>query len=94
MVMTKLGKHTFEVDVVVKSSFDLPIRFTGSFHATAFDYIGYRKNGILHREDGPAEYDLIHDELREIFYLDGIELSRKEFTVRTSKMWKALYGEG
>lgn len=94
MVTTKLGDHVFEVDVVVKSRFELPSRFTGSFHATGFNYIGYRKNGIIHREGGPAEYYLKDDELREFFYLDGVELSRKEFSVRTSKMWKALYGEG
>ena len=94
MVMTKLGEHVFEVDVVVKRRPNLSMRFTGSFHATDFNYIGYQKNGIFHREDGPAEYELIDDELIEIFYLDGIQLSRKEFTIRTSKMWKALYGEG
>jgi len=52
--MTKLGEHVFEVDVVVKRRPNLSMRFTGSFHATDFNYIGYQKNGIFHREDGPA----------------------------------------
>ena len=47
------------------------------------------KNGIIHREDGPAvEW---HHGSKE-FYLDGKQYSEREYLRRITKLGKILYG--
>lgn len=44
--------------------------------------VEYYIKGKRHREDGPA---IIHLGQKEQFYLDDVELSKKDFTIRTKK---------
>lgn len=72
-----------EMSLVDRMSFEGAVEYN--------DATVYRKNGYMHRVDGPA---VIPKDLRykEEFWLDGRKLERREFLVKTTKLGKALYG--
>lgn len=68
-------------------------RATGTFKSTTHfgkNYVMFhKKDGVYHREDGPA---IEWSDGQESFYIEGVEFSKEDFMIKYSKLGRIIHG--
>lgn len=83
----------YNIDLHTNDLMHVPPNFTGVVFEESYERVIFIKNGEWHREDGPAEINVIEDEegFEYFYWLDDEDLCESSWLARTSTLGKLIW---